>query len=438
MSLIGSLTSGVSALQGFTKGLEVIGNNIANVNTVGFKSSTATFEESFSNTLRASAASSATSSNLSAIQVGTGVKISSINANMNQGALSTTGVSTDLGVSGSGFFVVANPSDGSQFATRAGDFRVDDKGYLVTSTGYQVQGLTGGSYTAAPSTTGSIRLQTAAEIAANWPTHNAANIASTASDATVAAAVNTSLSGLVSTATTDVAAATGATAQNAAALADANTALTAATTAAATATAAAAAAPTNTTLATAAAAATAVKNALTAAIAAGNSAVLGAPTNGNAFLTSLTASATTAATVKTAADTAALAATTPGARQSFSVDGQGNVTEFYSDGSSSVTNKVLLQNFNDPSALQRVGDNLYSGFAAAGAVSGSTSLLASGANDPGTNGLGTIQAGTLELSNVDLTAEFANMITVQRSFQAASRIITVSDQILEEVVSLKR
>ena len=85
MSLIGSLTSGVSALQGFTKGLEVIGNNIANVNTVGFKSSTATFEESFSNTLRASAASSATSSNLSAIQVGTGVKISSINANMNQG-----------------------------------------------------------------------------------------------------------------------------------------------------------------------------------------------------------------------------------------------------------------------------------------------------------------------------------------------------------------
>ena len=152
----------------------------------------------------------------------------------------------------------------------------------------------------------------------------------------------------------------------------------------------------------------------------------------------MTASATTAATVKTAADTAALAATTPGARQSFSVDGQGNVTEFYSDGSSSVTNKVLLQNFNDPSALQRVGDNLYSGFAAAGAVSGSTSLLASGANDPGTNGLGTIQAGTLELSNVDLTAEFANMITVQRSFQAASRIITVSDQILEDVVSLNR
>ena len=56
MSLIGTLTSGTSALQSFTKGLEVIGNNIANVNTVGFKGSTANFQENFSNTLRASAA----------------------------------------------------------------------------------------------------------------------------------------------------------------------------------------------------------------------------------------------------------------------------------------------------------------------------------------------------------------------------------------------
>jgi flagellar hook protein FlgE len=429
MSLIGTLTSGTSALQCFTKGLEVIGNNIANVNTVGFKGSTANFQENFSNTLRASAASTATSSNLSAIQVGTGVKVASINANMNQGALSSTGVSTDLGISGTGFFVVASPIDGSQFATRAGDFRIDDKGFLVTTKGMRVQGLTGGDYLTAPGTVGNVRLRTSAEIAATWPAHNATNIASTAASATVAAAVDTSLSGLVTSAAGQ---------NNATARTTATTALTAATTAETTAIAAAAAAPTDVSLATASAAATAVKVALTAAIADGDSAVLATPSVTSTFLTSLTTSSTTAAASKVTADAAALAATTPAGLQSYSFDPQGNVIEFYSDGSSATTNKLLLQNFKDPSALQRAGDNLFSGFTAAGPITGSTALDATGLNNPGNNGLGTIQAGTLELSNVDLTEQFANMITVQRSFQASSRIVTVSDSILEEVVNLKR
>ena len=59
-------------------------------------------------------------------------------------------------------------------------------------------------------------------------------------------------------------------------------------------------------------------------------------------------------------------------------------------------------------------------------------------NTPGTNGLGRIQVGTLELSNVDLSREFADMIVVQRSFQAGSRVVTVSDSMLEEVINLKR
>ena len=67
------------------------------------------------------------------------------------------------------------------------------------------------------------------------------------------------------------------------------------------------------------------------------------------------------------------------------------------------------------------------------------STSATGANNsPGTNGLGQIEVGTLELSNVDLAKEFANMITTQRSFQAGSRIVTVSDSLLEEVINLKR
>jgi flagellar hook protein FlgE len=128
-------------------------------------------------------------------------------------------------------------------------------------------------------------------------------------------------------------------------------------------------------------------------------------------------------------------------RQSVSIDRTGNVVEFYSDGTSATTGRILLQNFNDPSALTREGNNLYSSLIAAGpigAAAGSSALAAGTVNVPGQNGLGTIQSGTLELSNVDLTDQFANLITTQRSFQAGSRLVTVSDTVLEDIVNLKQ
>lgn len=124
--------------------------------------------------------------------------------------------------------------------------------------------------------------------------------------------------------------------------------------------------------------------------------------------------------------------------QSTSIDRSGGVVEFYSDGTSATHNQILLQNFRQPSALVKQGNNLYASLSAAGPVTGSPTLLADGRNVAGTNGLGTIQAGTLELSNVDLTDEFANLITTQRSFQAGSRLITVSDSVLEDIVNLKQ
>jgi flagellar hook protein FlgE len=286
MSLIGTLTSGVSAMRSFTKGLEVIGNNISNVNTVGYKSSQASYSDSFSNTLRGSAPSAGATPNMASTQVGTGVQISGITSNYGQGGLTTTGVSSDLGISGNGFFRVVNSVDGQEYASRAGNFRFDDQGYMVTTEGYRVQGLTG----TPPTTVGDIRLS-------QTP-------------------------------------------------------------------------PTGTQL------------------------------------------------------------------QSYSIDRLGNVVEFYSDGTSVTTNRLLLQSYTDPSALQKVGNNLYTGFSAAGAVGGVALTAAN--NGPGENGLGTIESGTLELSNVDLTEQFANMITTQRSFQASARLVTVSDSVLEDIVNLKR
>ena len=282
--------SGVSALRTFMRGLEVIGNNIANVNTTGFKSSDAKYADSFSNILQRSAPSSASASNMPSTGIGTGVALAGVTTNFSQGSLASTGKGTDLGVSGSGFFHVKNPVDGIEYATRSGDFRWDDKGYLVTQQGYRVQGLTG----AALGTVGNIKL--------------------------------------------------------------------------------------------------------------------GTPPAGAQL-------------------------------QAATIDRGGNVVEFYSDGTSTSVNQISLQSFNDPSALVKEGNNLYTGLLSAGpvgAAAGSFALQVGTVNAPGKNGLGTIESGTLELSNVDLTEQFANLITTQRSFQAGSRLITVSDTILEDIVNLKR
>jgi flagellar hook protein FlgE len=289
MSLIGTLGSGVSALRTFMKGLEVIGSNIANVNTTGFKSGEAKYADSFSNILQRSAPYVPGGSNTPTVGIGTGVVLAGVNTNFSQGSLASTGKDTDLGVSGNGFFHVKNSLDGVEYATRSGDFRWDDQGYLVSPQGYRVQGATGPTL----ATIGDIKLAT--------------------------------------------------------------------------------------------------------------------PPAGFE-------------------------------RESIAIDKAGNVVEFYSDGTSTPTNQVLLQTFNDPAALVKEGNNLYSGLISAGpvgAAAGSSDLLVA-ANKPGTNGLGSIQSGTLELSNVDLTDQFANLITTQRSFQAASRLVTVSDTVLEDIVNLKR
>ncbi len=272
------------------KGLEVIGNNIANVNTTSFKASEAKYSDSFSNILQRSAASGTANPNTPNIGVGTGVTLAGVATNFTQGSLASTGKDTDLGISGNGFFHVKNPTDNTEYATRAGDFRWDDQGYLVTTKGFRVQGLTGNGL----GTVGDIKL--------------------------------------------------------------------------------------------------------------------GTPPTGAQL-------------------------------QSAAIDRAGNVVEFYSDGSSATNNQVLLQNFNDPSALTNVGNNLYSTLLAAGpvgAAAGDPAFQTGTTNVPGQNGLGAIQVGTLELSNVDLTDQFSNLITTQRSFQAGSRLITVSDTVLEDIVNLKR
>jgi flagellar hook protein FlgE len=277
------MDSGVSALRTYEQGLEVIGNNIANVSTNAFKSSSAHYADAFSDILQGSSASGA------AVQIGTGVLLAGVGTNFGQGQVTTTGVPSNVAVSGSGFFVVKNPTSGDLFATRDGAFTIDANGYLVDSLGDRVQGLTGGSASTAPSTVGDIKL--------------------------------------------------------------------------------------------------------------------GTPPATTQLL-------------------------------SYSIDTSGNFVETYSDGSTATTNAILLQNYSNPAALQNSGNNLFTNMGAAGPVGGLALTAAN--NTASTSGLGTIQGGAIEGSNVDLTQQFSDLITTQRSFEAASRLITVSDTVLDDIVNLKR
>jgi flagellar hook protein FlgE len=129
--MVKSLNSGVSGIQQFQGKLDVIGNNIANSNTLGFKSGRAEFEDAFSQSL---------SGGTTNYQVGSGVSTATVRSLFMQGTISRTLVPTDAAIEGDGFFVVRDPVSGNTFATRAGAFDIDSQGYLVTSDGFRVQG----------------------------------------------------------------------------------------------------------------------------------------------------------------------------------------------------------------------------------------------------------------------------------------------------------
>lgn len=137
MSLMKSLNSGISGLRAFQTKMDVIGNNIANVDTIGFKSSRVTFSDMLSQQI--SSGQGSASSPQSGAQVGLGVRISAIERDFNQGGLQTTGRSTDIAIEGNGFFMV---SEGDQpFLTRAGNFAFNKDGFLVDQSGRKVQGF---------------------------------------------------------------------------------------------------------------------------------------------------------------------------------------------------------------------------------------------------------------------------------------------------------
>ncbi len=139
MALLNSLFSGVSGLQNHQSMMDVIGNNIANVNTIGFKGSRVTFSDTFNQFIKAGTNPTDTTGGTNTFQVGLGAKVNSIDRNWNQGTFESTGITTDLALQGSGLFVLK--SNGENFYSRAGAFVFDADGKLVSpQNGAIVQG----------------------------------------------------------------------------------------------------------------------------------------------------------------------------------------------------------------------------------------------------------------------------------------------------------
>ncbi len=136
--MLRSLYSGVSGLRNHQQAMDVIGNNIANVNTPGFKSSRVTFMDTLSQTLQGVQQARATMGGRNPMQVGSGMTVAAIDKNMGQGSLQSTGRNLDLAIEGRGFFIVGNEEN--YYYTRLGALSVDDQGNLVTNTGELIYG----------------------------------------------------------------------------------------------------------------------------------------------------------------------------------------------------------------------------------------------------------------------------------------------------------
>jgi flagellar hook protein FlgE len=136
--MLRSLFAGISGLRANQTMLDVTGNNIANANTLGFKSSSTVFQDTLSQMLTASTAANTTRGGTNAIQIGLGVQVGATSTNFNQGSTQATGRTTDLMISGDGMFVVKKGTE--NLYTRAGSFNFDNTGGLVTPTGARVQG----------------------------------------------------------------------------------------------------------------------------------------------------------------------------------------------------------------------------------------------------------------------------------------------------------
>ncbi len=479
MALSSALFSGISGLSNLGNAMQIIGDNIANVNTVGFKGSTFTFQDLLSQSIFTSSGSS---------QVGRGTALGDVYATFEQGSFESTGNTTDLAIGGDGFFVLREDSNDALSYTRAGNFRFNKDGYLVNPEGYIVQGwaldengedigsitdIVLDSFTSPPEASSRITLAAnldsdavtrSADLSADWDgsaavpmpdssyeyqstikvydslgsTHDltiyfdkvagsqwefvvACNPQEDARAGAIDAATGLPLggAGLLGRGVIDFSATSGT-------ISDITF---------------------DTFVGADFANSAAAANWVTQDVATDLSNdgfftfapefITGVPmsvrldfgshNDGTAWVND----ALTTTQFSSASTTVFQSANGYGAGdlQGVDVDVDGSITGIYSNGQVLPLYRAALAKFQNEQGLHKTGGGLYRETRESGdAITGK----------PGTTGLGNIAPNSLEASNVDMATEFVKMITTQRGFQANSKVITVTDQMLQELINLKR
>ena len=444
-----SMFSGVSSLKAHQLRMDVIGNNIANVNTVGYKASSVSFSEMYSQTLAGASSSSPDRGGRNPMQVGLGTNTAAISVNHTKGSIQRTDIATDLMVDGEGFFMVSPSRNGENVMyTRAGNFSMDSSGYLVTVEGFYVldkdfepiqvnmsetvnasatskllvsgnlnyndveYGVTVDAYDSLgdthtfdikfledPVTGGfandadtdgvaSLRKMT---ISMKTGTDTSLDIYPTDGDDTTSFFVGFDENG------------------NVLGLYDQD------------------------------------GNAYdeTKAITIPGAADLLVPLNKSMFYLNGDDTSPSAQTAfsQYAQDSDArgiqMDGFSAGAISSFNISSKGEVISYYTNGNTNMYETdddkkpqiIGLVSFDNPGGLMKMGGNMFQATPNSGAPKYGT---------PAAGSFGSLTPGALEMSNVDLAAQFTDMITTQRGFQANSRVITTSDEILQELVNLKR
>jgi flagellar hook protein FlgE len=392
--MLRSLFSGISGLRAHQQMMDVTGNNIANVNTAGFKSSQTLFEDTLNQLMRGASAPQGGVGGTNPAQIGLGVRMAGISTNFTQGSAQSTGRTTDMMINGDGFFMLRNGTE--DLYSRAGSFNFDANGKLVNPNGAIVQGwnaVNGVLNTNA--TPGDVTLPIGT-LLQPVETTNMTIGGNLPADTTNPTPITTSIKGFdlqgnavnlsatfawTSSSTWDVTLSDG----------------------------------TNTS---------------------GPNPLSFNPDGTTPNPTSMTVGNVTVdlAGVTNYAGTSTVSAlnqdgSAMGSLQSFTLGDDGTLVGVFSNGLKQTLGQIATATFNNPPGLEKTGDSEYRSTVNSGAAQ---------LGQAGTGGRGPLLSGSLEMSNVDLAQEFTNLIIAQRGFQANSKVITTSDDLLQELVNLKR
>jgi flagellar hook protein FlgE len=420
---IGSFSASLSGLNASQQQLSVIGNNLANINTIAFKASTVSFADLVSQSVGGPSANP--------MQIGLGVTVGSISPNFSQGGIESTGNSTHVAVQGTGFFLVGDPAQRAY--SRAGNFAFDADGKLVTPDGQAVQG-----YTITDPVTGQIVttgqpadiIIPPGVLRAPVPTTSFNTISNLDAGAAVGETFAASVQVIDSLGVSHVATVNftktavgtwGYTVSVPGAEVTGGTPGVASTIATGT------LGFNNLGKLTTVNGTPAADVTITSPVWANGAAATNftwdlVDINGGTAITQFASPSATSSVSQNGSPTGAVSSI-------ISINQAGELVASFGIGRTVVVGQLALATFNNPQGLVRIGTNLFSESEASGNPSVGTA---------GSGGRGALIGSALEQSNVDIAQEFTQMILAQRGYQANSKSITVADELLLETINLKR